>query len=222
MNIQEEYIKRNRPFEEFALNQMGLLQKALSQAGSTKGTRISELSTLICQICSFTSSAVMMSRNGRISEAYLLSRSILDTSINCGYMLICDQDEYDRFVDFSRRNIGRGIETKAKAFEAIGKSFGIPAVRKLTPFKEVFDKFTSPKKHVDLKKWETEKSSSFDKKLKSIRSRVSGFNAELFEVGRLFIYEDASEIAHGTLYGSTLCTGIFYGTTTFESAVNFI
>jgi hypothetical protein len=221
MNIQDEYTRRIGLYEEYTLNQMVLLEKALETTGHKKGSRLQNLSTLICQVTSFASSVVTMSRNERISEAYLLSRCVLDTSINCGYMLICDQDEYDRFVDFSSRNIGRGIETRAKAFEAIGKSLDVPNIRTLAPFKEVFDKFMSPKKRVDLTKWETEKSSSIDKKLETIRSKVPGFNAELFEAARLFIYEDASEIAHGTLYGSTLSTGVFYGRATFDSALDY-
>jgi len=48
---------------------------------------------------------------------------------------------------------------------------------------------------------------------------VKGFNTALFESARLFIYEDASEIAHGTLYGSGLCMGIFWGIKDLDSAI---
>lgn len=221
MNIQEEYIKKLGPSEKYVLDQMRLLQASLDLTGKEKGSRHQELSTLLCQIISFTLSVVQIARGGKIPETYLLSRCILDTSINYSYMLTCDQDEFDRFLDFSRRNIARGVETRAKALEAVGTSLDLPNIREIPPFTEVFEKFTSPKKRVDLTKWETEKSASINKKLEIIATKVDGFNIALFQAAVFFIYEDASEIAHGTLYGSTLCTGLFYGTTDFASAVGY-
>jgi hypothetical protein len=164
---------------------------------------------------------VMLVRRGGMSEAYLLSRAILDASTNLCYLLVCDQEDFERYVDFSRRNIIRGLETRAKSFEALGQSVKMPDLRSSEPVKKVFLKFTSPRKGKDLTRWESDKSCSFDKKLEKISTRVQNFRGGIFDAARLFIYEDASEIAHGTLYGSMLCTGVFYGKGDFEAATSY-
>jgi len=215
------YLEEVTPWEEYILNQVKLLKKTMDVSDNDKTSRLSTLDTLCCQIVLFSHSTVLLSRSLHVSEAYLLSRSILDTTTNLCYLMICDQDEFDRYVDFSKRNIIRGIETRAKAFAAIGKSVGLPDIRSAKPYRDVFSKFISPKKGKDLTRWESDKSSSFEKKLIKISTNVPGFKKEFFEASRLFIYEDASEIAHGTLYGSGLCTGVFYGHKDYTSAVRY-
>jgi hypothetical protein len=219
--IHKRYLEKLGPHEEYVLNQTGLLRKAVDLVTLEKSSRLNTLSTLACQIFNFSRSTVLVARSVGVSEAYLLSRAILDASTNLCYLLVCDQDDFERHVDFSRRNIGRGYETTAKAFEAVGKSVGILNIRSIEPFKKVFQKFVSPKKGKDLTRWESDKSSSFEKKLGKISSKVPTFNQKLFEAAKFFIYEDASEIAHGTLYGTILCTGIFYGKEDYESAVEY-
>jgi hypothetical protein len=221
MDIEKEYKEKLGASERYLLSQIDLLNSALEVTGREKGSRNQELTTLLVQVMSFSSSVVSLARGGKISEMYLLSRSILETSINYSYMLTCDAEEFDRFLEFSKRNIGRSIETRAKAFEAIGVSLSIPNLRKIAPFAEVFEKFISPKKGVDLTKWETPKSFGMSKKLEVIAANVDGFNSQLFDAASFFIYEDASEIAHGTLYGSALCTGAFFGAKDYPSAVRY-
>ena len=219
MDPSEKYHQELGHDEAYVIKQTKVLRKAVDASANTGHPRLNDLSTLACQIFSFARSTVLASRTWSPFEAYVLSRAILDVCINYCYMMVCDQDEYDRFVDFSKRNVIRALETRAKAYEAIGKSINLPHLRAPGPIKEVFLKFASPKKAVDLTRWETTKSDKMKKKLEVIASRVKGFNTALFESARLFIYEDASEIAHGTLYGSGLCMGIFWGIKDLDSAI---
>ena len=221
MDFSEKYRQELGLDEAYVIKQTELLRKAVDATAKGTSPRLDNLSTLAGEVFSFSRSTVLLSRILSVFEAYVLSRAILDTCINYCYMMVCDQDEYDRFVDFSRRNVIRALETRAKAYEAIGKSISLPDLRAVGPIREVFLRFSSPKKGVDLTRWETAKSLTMEKKLEVIASRVKGFNTDFFQSARLFIYEDASEIAHVTLYGSVLCTGVFWGNKDLDSAVSY-
>lgn len=195
-------------YEDYLLRQVDLLKKLLDTPDTSK--RLQTLDMLGAQIVMFSGGMVILSRHGHFAEVYLLARSILDSTTNLCYLLACDNEEFERYVDFSKRNILRGYETKTKAFKAIDKILHVPDFRTFDPASILFKKFVSPKKGKDLTRWETGKSNSYEKKIEVIASKNPKARKKLFHCAYHFIYEDASEISHGTLYGATLCYSDFF------------
>lgn len=195
-------------YEDYLLSQVDLLRKLLDTPNTSE--RLQTLDMLGAQITMFSGGMVILSRHGHFAEIYILSRSILDSSVNLCYLLSCDDVEYERYVDFSKRNILEGYETKTKAFKAIDRIMNVPDFRSLDSASILFKKFMSPKKGKDLTRWETEKSNSYEKKIEVIASKNPKARKQLFHAAYRFIYEDASEIAHGTLYGATMCYSDFF------------
>jgi hypothetical protein len=158
------YMSTTESSKEFLLRQLDVLKNILDPPNSLKSARFNELQTLCCQIVLFSHSVIMLSRASHVSETYLISRSVLDTATNFCYLLACDESEYERYIDFSRRNVLKAIETKTKAFESIGHIVEMTDFRSLDPeITCVFEKFTSPKKGKDLTRWETDVSLNYKK-----------------------------------------------------------
>lgn len=202
------FIDDTKIYEDYLLSQVDLLRKLLDSSNTSE--RLQTLDMLGAQIAMFSGGMVILSRHGHFSEIYVLARSILDSSVNLCYLLACDTAEYERYIDFSKRNILRGYETKSRAFKSIDKILHAPDFRSLDAASILFKKFMSPKKGKDLTRWETDKSNSYEKKIEVIASKNPKARKQLFHAAYHFIYEDASEIAHGTLYGATLCYSDFF------------
>jgi hypothetical protein len=79
-------------------------------------------------------------------------------------------------------------------------------------------KFTSHRGK-EITRWTT---LNIERRIEFIKAQCKSFNDALFIAVARYIYEDASEAVHGTLYGASFHTGMFYGARTPEAGEMYL
>lgn len=138
------------------------------------------------------------------TEIMMLSRSFIEKIVNFCYVLVADEDEYERFLlhpfyrmyhNFNRSKFAGdiGVSIKYSGQSDIKK---IPHIQKaLSKFSE-----TNPKQN-----WS---SKSIDQKI-SILKQKTKIKVTLFLINTLSIYSNASESLHGSMYGASYHLGAY-------------
>ena len=203
-----------RLFFDFFDNQLTLLEKLyqyqFTELKHLENTRLGALYPLLFSIHHTGTSISILSRHLHLKECYVLARSFLESLITYAYILSCDEEEYSRYLAY----------TKQKAYRVLDRSFtvedstvrlkwsGSIEVDKDPQLKKALELFTSEKGKPKTR-WT---SRSLSEMLESIASR-GGLEIGYLMFAILGIYDDASEAPHGTLYGSVFHVGIFVGKT---------
>ena len=156
----------------------------------------------------FTSAVNLLALNNLLGESYMLARALLEKSINYMYLLVCDEDEYQKYLNYTRQ----------KGYRILNRSFmvgdqkselkwsGFIDLDDNLELKEAVNQFTSGKGKV-ITRWTP---LSLSDRLATIRDKGK-IKIEGLMLATLGIYDDASEALHGTLYGSTFHYGFFEG-----------
>jgi len=199
-------------FFNFFNNQLTLLenlyQYQFTELKHLDSTRLGTLYHLLFGIHHTGLSISLLSRHLHLKECYILARSFLESLITYTYILYCDEEEYSRYLAY----------TKQKAYRVLNRSFtvGDSKVRlrwtssieleKEPELKKALELFTSLKGKAKTR-WT---SHSLSQMLESIASR-GGLEIGYLMFAILGIYDDASEALHGTLYGAIFHIGTFAG-----------
>lgn len=130
----------------FYTNQLAVLRDLTESPEVTHVSgRISSLYPLLCSMRSTGLSISILSTYGCLNECFMLARAFLERLINYIYLLICHEDEYQRYL----------THTKQKGFRALGRSVqagdmraelkwsGSVDLSKEPELKEAIDLFTS-------------------------------------------------------------------------------
>ena len=201
-------------FFNFFNNQLALLedlhQYQFTELKHLDSTPLGTLCHLLFSIHHTGLSISLLSKHLHLKECYILARSLLESLITYTYILSCDEEEYSRYLAY----------TKQKAYRVLNRSFtvgdskvrlrrtGSIELEKEPELKKALELFTSEKGKAKTR-WT---SHSLSEMLESIASR-GGLEIGYLMFAILGIYDDASEALHGTLYGSIFHIGTFAGKT---------
>lgn len=172
------------------------------------GKRIQSLYHLLMSIYITGNAINLLGVNNFLSESYMLARALLEKLINYMYLLVCEEEEYQKYLNY----------TKQKGYRILNRSFvvgeqkaelkwsGSVDLDKNSELREAVNQFTSEKGKV-ITRWT---SLSIAERLNVIRDKAK-MKIEGLMLSTLGIYDDASEALHGTLYGSVFHFGFFEG-----------
>jgi len=199
-------------FFDFFMSQLALLEKLYQHQFTNlkhlDDARVGKLYPLLFSIHHTGISISLLSSHLHINECYILARSFLERLIIYIYLLSCDESEYSRYLAY----------TKQKGYRVLNRSFvagdsevrlkwsGIIDLEKDPDLKEAVNTFTNEKGKPKTR-WTSQ---SLSKMVQSIANRGK-LEIGYMMLAKLWIYEDASEALHGTLYGSTFHIGTFIG-----------
>jgi len=199
-------------FFTFFNSQLALLERLyqyqFTDLKHLDGTRLGNLYPLLFSIWHTGTSVSLLAMHQHINECYILGRSVLERMVNYTYLIFCDEAEYSRYLAY----------TKQKGYRVLNRSFaagdaevrlkwsGIIDLEKEPDLKQAVDMFTSEKGKPKTR-WTSKPLSEM------LQSIASGGKVEIgyLMFAILWIYDDASEALHGTLYGSTFHIGTFHG-----------
>lgn len=137
-----------------------------------------------------------------LSQAYMVGRSILEKVVNIGYLYASDKSELDNFVDYSKnkgvRKYDRKIIVKGKVRLKLEDGWHESLPDEL---QDAVSKFTSVNGR-EVPRWTK---SSIDARSKVVEQK---YNVSLSPY-LSYLYEDASEALHGTLYGCMFELGVY-------------
>lgn len=208
-----------RAFDNFFQNQQQVLADFANLSLETKSdNRLSSIYPLIDSIRTSAHSITPLIRGGLITESYILARAYLERLVNACYLLVCEKNQFDDYIEFSMQKVQRSLITRKSAYEAIGKEVDAPDISSVPIVSKGLEKFTS-KRGKEITRWTT---LNIEQRINFIRTKHKEFNSNLFLAISRFIYEDASEAVHGTLYGSLFHAGIFYGMSTPEKGEAYL
>ena len=193
----------------FYTNQLAVLRDLTesSQVNEASG-RISSLYPLLFSIRSTALSISILARHGCLNECFMLTRAFLERLVNYIYLLICEEDEYQRYLTHTKQKGFRALNRAIQAgdMRAELKWSGSVDLSKELELKEAIDLFTS-KTGREINRWT---SATLSERLASIAERGQ-LNIGPLLIGLLAIYGDSSEALHGTLYGCIFHMGVFTG-----------
>ncbi len=170
--------------------------------------RIQSLYHLLMSIYITGNAINLLALNNFLSESYMLARALLEKLINYMYVLVCEEDEYQKYLNY----------TKQKGYRILNRSFkvgdqkaelkwsGSVNLEDNPELRDAVNQFTSGKGKA-IPRWT---SLSLAKRLAIVRDK-SNVKIEGLMLSTLGIYDDASEALHGTLYGSAFHFGFFEG-----------
>ena len=190
-----------------------LLVKALyehqyDELEKTENPRITSLYHLVLSIYLTGSAINLLAINNYLAESYMLARALLEKMINYMYLLVCEENDYKKYLNY----------TKQKSYRALNRSYtagnqkvelkwsGSINLDDYPDLKEAIKQFTSTKGKA-ITRWNNK---SLAEMINVIREKT-GINVMGLMYSVLGIYDDASEALHGTLYGATFNYGFFGG-----------
>ncbi len=202
------YFEKYQPFEDYFDSQTKLVWELialLDKHGRPK--RLNKLDALLFSLITHSGSISKLVHDGYVTEAYLVTRSFFEKCVNFCYLNICDENEYNNQLSWTRQKMLRALNTRKMAYKNIGHETPLPDISELKKISEDLRKFTG-KKGGEKHSW-TEV--SLYERIQIIKKSVDGFPIEIYLLTMNRFYEDASEVIHGTLYGALFYTGIIWG-----------
>jgi len=170
--------------------------------------RILSLYHLLMSIYITGNSINLLAFNNFLGESYMLARSLLEKLINYMYLLVCEENEYKKYLNYTKqkgyRKLNRNFIVGDRKVEL--KWAGSVNLDEYPELKEAVNQFTSSKGKA-IPRWT---SLSPAKRLEIIEDKGS-IKIEGLMLSMLGIYDDASEALHGSLYGVTFNYGFFEG-----------
>lgn len=169
--------------------------------------RLKSLGQLLVSLVPNGKAIITLVGGAFIPEAHIIARSFLEKSVNYCYLNICDQCEYDNYLDWTEQKIIRALYTKQKTFKNVGQDVPLPDINSLTiKGGEKVKKF-SGKKGGEKFTWTN---ISLYHRIKFLENVIGEKSLGMYLATMNLIYEDASENIHGTLYGATYHKIMFY------------
>ena len=132
-----------RAMDALLQKQVLLIRRLTDEDDPSSGKRLSAMYPLLKSLVTSGQSITILIRNECISESYILSRAFLERIVNICYLMICDEKDFDDYVDFSKQKVIRSLHTKKKAYENVERIVPLPDLSKIPEISKVMDKYTS-------------------------------------------------------------------------------
>ncbi|HBB16638.1 MAG TPA: hypothetical protein DCZ97_06370 [Syntrophus sp. (in: bacteria)] len=197
-----------KPYEDYFNAQTQLVWQLISlveKHGRPK--RLAKLDALLFALLSHSGSIVQLLRSAAVPEAYLISRSFFEKCVNYCYLNVCSEDQYDNQLSWTRQKMLRALYTRQKAYKNIERDIPLPEISEFLKINKDLEKFTG-KRGGEKPNW-TEV--PIHQRIRVIKESVDGFPNEMYLLTMNVVYEYASEVAHGTLYGALFHVDVFWG-----------
>ena len=166
--------------------------------------RVPRLHPLLVSIIEDAISIQLLSAHSRLNQGYVLARALLERVTNYCFLLLCPDDQYSNFIDYSLNKAGRranrSLEVKGQVVARIALQEG--SIELPPEVQAAIAKFTS-ERGGEKTRWT---SLSLQERAAAIEVKLGGTG--LF-VSLLAVYADASEALHGTLYGALFHLGTY-------------
>lgn len=168
--------------------------------------RVDSLYLLLYSMHDTAQSVSILAANQKINESYMLARALLERIINYIFLLYCDEEDYNRYLLYTKQKSYRNLNKNIKVGEFIAElkwtgNFDLESDPEL---KKAVDLFTS-ERGKSISRWTNK---NIVKMLNLIEQR-SDIDIRPLMLSMLAIYDDASEALHGTLYGTIFQIGLF-------------
>ena len=166
-----------------------------------------ELNMLLPSLISNSKSIINLINGNFVPESYIISRSFFEKCVNYCYLNVCDENEYENYIDWFYQKNMRSFYTSEKALRSFGKKAMLPDISEMTSKFKVLKKF-SGKKGGEKSNWTDV---SIYQRIKYVETKIPSFPGPIYIATLNTIYENASENLHGTLYGATFHMRSLYG-----------
>jgi DNA-binding transcriptional regulator/RsmH inhibitor MraZ len=171
-------------------------------------SRATKLKVVLGSCCQTATAIAKLSDEPQyfLSECTILGRAFIEKIINFCYLLVCDNDEFERFMKYtvqkSYRKLDRSVIVGTSKMQM--KFSGSIDINRNRLLQESLKEFTGPKGR-EITRWTKVK---LEDRIRIITEK-SKLKGGVFMLNLLNIYEDASEALHGTLYGCAFHIGAF-------------
>ena len=194
---------------EFYYEHVKLTQKLIEylfvKLKSNPNERVDIVYLLIFGLISTGQSIIILAQSGKITECFMLARSVVERIITILYLLICEDEEFERFNVYTKQKAVRMMsrEVELNELKVVLKASNYEEMLNNPEVQEALGMFTGPKGG-KITRWNTK---NLDEMLDSIANH--GLDVRYLMLAKLAIYDEASEALHGTIYGSIFHTGVF-------------
>ncbi len=185
------------------LVESGLLMQLVHMELKGRTRKCKLLTRSICETCR---SMWILASNGQLHDCLILSRALLEKTVTCCYLMVCDEKEFDRYFLHSLQKGYRSLDREFKSQHAHLRLYftGTIDPSEVPRLREALDTYTS-KRGRPRTRW-TQK--SLADQIAVIEER-SDTDIYMLAFPMLWIYEDASEALHATLYGTVFDHGAY-------------
>jgi len=188
-------------FHNFLLAQSSILKGVVSQK---LNKRAEEVKVVLASACNTATAIAELGKKEEYfyNEAVMLARSFIEKIINFCYLMVCDDEDFEKFVLHalykSYKNLDRCRRTEK--YNLGIKFTGKIDIEKNPNLKKALELFPKDKMH-----WTK---LDINKRVNCIGKKTD-INIGIFLLDTLSIYSDASEALHGSLYGCSFHTFVF-------------
>ncbi|HDS1731372.1 DUF5677 domain-containing protein [Pseudomonas putida] len=182
-----------------------LLEDAISRIQQSDAREISAIFPFLDSSNESLASLGMLIKQLKLRDAYVIARVVYETSLNACFLITDPQVLSLRAHTHAKQKALRGL---VRAIEISGKKIfefkaeGVEALMQRPRHKEWLEEFTS-KSGREVTSWTAE---NVSQRLEAVYSKF-GSNATRGLAFGLLLYRHASEIAHGTLFGTLFSWG---------------
>jgi hypothetical protein len=143
-----------------------------------------------------------------LHEGFMLCRSVIERVITCLYLLFCDDKEFQRYLTYTKQKAYRVSERVLYAGDLVVSLKRTPplSLEDDAELRRAVEEFTS-KKGKTISRW---RSVSLQDMLDYLGKNTS-IKLGALCLAYMYVYDDASEALHGTLYGSLFHYDAFQG-----------
>lgn len=189
-------------FIDFMLAETSILKGIVHKGFSNK--RLSQIKVVIASIVNNSTAIAMLSEKSLLNESTMLARSFLERLINCCYLMVCSEEEYQKYFFYSSQKSYRKLDRKITIDDkTVSMRFAGKVNLDANPeLKAALEEFTGVKGG-EKTRWTN---TSIEDRV-ALVSQKTKINASLLMLSLLSVYEDASEALHGTFYGATFHIG---------------
>ncbi|GAB5419135.1 MAG: hypothetical protein Crog4KO_06430 [Crocinitomicaceae bacterium] len=184
--------------------QTKLLEQVHNRIIDSSDSRSIALATTLSSMFETSRSILLLCRNN-VRDSYALSRILLDSALNMAQYAI-DEELVDKAIRYSHQKSFRDLfrEIDLEDFQIKTNLNDVNEIPLPKNLMEAYEEFTSTKGH-ELRHWSEESKMSAFKKIEIISTEIDEGIGQVLNLCLFSIYRHASEIIHGTLFGT------FYG-----------
>ncbi len=134
-------------FRVYFRNQIRRLVALEAKLRPFKEEKLSELHPLLASIVEDAISIELLASEYRVNDSYIIGRALLERLANYCYLQLCDEDDYARFVRYSKqkgvRRLDRSLERGGQKVEL--RYMGEVNLDEYPDLKKAYEEFTGEK-----------------------------------------------------------------------------
>lgn len=177
-------------------------------ARSRLNGRSSALVPLLMGIGNTAEGVSILAGSGHTNEMYMVGRALVERTVTMCYLLVCDDDEYERYDKYTRQKAYRVLDQQISVGAHTARVYYTGKdeidVSSIPGLKEALDEYTSRRGRAVTRWSKVSLSDQVD-----VIGQRSKLNTGVLLMCLLSIYDRGSEALHATLYGCAFHLGAF-------------